>query len=48
MLTFFTDLYAAAWTTTLCAIFGGIIVLPYAIYRLVRKPKQPVDLSQNS
>jgi hypothetical protein len=47
MITLFTDVFAAAWTTTLCAIFGGIVALPYVIYRLVRKDKQPVDLSQN-
>jgi hypothetical protein len=32
-------LIQAAWTTTFCALFGGVIALPYAIYRLIRKPK---------
>jgi ABC-type spermidine/putrescine transport system permease subunit II len=47
MSSLWTSLDIAAWSTTLCAIFGGVIALPYALYRLARKDKRPVDLSQN-
>jgi hypothetical protein len=33
------DLVLAAYSTTITAIFGGIVALPYLLYRLVRKPK---------
>jgi hypothetical protein len=44
MLTLFKATFDAAWTTTMCAIFGGIIALPYGIYRWVRKDKPKTDL----
>lgn len=40
----FGAFFEAAWTTTMCAIFGGLIASPYLLYRLVRKDKPKVDV----